>query len=148
MQEAPTQYYFIRHAEKEATDPQDRNPQLSEAGIKRTAKWAEVFEKVEFDLIYSSNYHRTMNTARAVADKQHKKVGVYDPKKLNDPAFKEKTKGKTVLIVGHSNTNPAFVNLVLGENKYQDLDEKEYGSLFIVTLSPGGEKTSQVIFIN
>jgi broad specificity phosphatase PhoE len=148
VQEAPTQYYFIRHAEKEMTDPQDRNPKLSEAGINRTAKWAEVFEEVEFDLIYSSNYHRTMNTARAVADKQQKKVEIYDPKKLNDTEFQKKTKGKTVLVVGHSNTNPAFVNLLLGEKKYQDLDEKEYGSLFIVTVSPGGEKTSQVIFIN
>jgi|25BtaG_2_1085352.scaffolds.fasta_scaffold03437_3 broad specificity phosphatase PhoE len=148
LQEATTHYYFIRHAEKEMTDPQDRNPQLSEAGIKRTAKWAEVFEEVEFDLIYSSNYHRTMNTARAVTDKQQKKIDIFDPKKLNDTEFQKKTKGKTVLVVGHSNTNPAFVNLLLGENKYQDLDETEYGSLFIVTVSPDGEKTSQVLFIN
>ena len=148
VQETSTQYYFIRHAEKDGSNPQDRNPQLSEAGVDRAARWAEVFKEVEFDLIFSSNYFRTMNTAKAVADTQQKNVEIYDPRKLNDPEFQEKTKGKTVLIVGHSNTNPAFVNMLLGEKKYEDLDENNYGSLFIVTVSPTGEKTSQVLHIN
>ncbi len=148
VQETLTQYYFIRHAEKDESNPQDRDPQLSEAGIERAAKWAEIFKDVEFDLIFSSNYKRTNSTAKAIADSQEKAVEIYDPKKLNDPDFQEKTKGKTVLVVGHSNTNPAFVNLVLEEKKYQDLDEKEYGSLFIVTITPGGERTSQVLYLN
>lgn len=148
VQETSTQYYFIRHAEKDVSNPQDRNPQLSEAGMERAAKWAKVFEEVEFDLIFSSNYHRTLNTAKAVADTQQKSVEIYDPRKLNDPEFQEKTRGKTVLIVGHSNTNPAFVNMLLGEKKYEDLDESNYGSLFIVTISPTGEKTSQVLHLN
>jgi broad specificity phosphatase PhoE len=148
VQEAITQYYFIRHAEKDESNIQDRDPQFSEAGVKRAASWAKIFSEVEFDVIFSSNYHRTMNTARAVADTQQKKIEIYDPKKLNDPEFQKKTKGKTVLVVGHSNTNPAFVNLLLGENKYRDLDEKEYGSLFLVTISPGGGKTSELLYIN
>lgn len=148
VQEKPTQYFFIRHAEKDGSNPQDRNPQLSEAGLDRAARWAEVFKEVEFDLIFSSNYFRTMNTAKAVADAQQKKVEIYDPRNLNDPEFQEKTRGKTVLIVGHSNTNPAFVNMLLGEKIYEDLDENNYGSLFIVTVSPTGEKTSQVLHIN
>lgn len=148
VQEASTQYYFIRHAEKDDSNPQDRDPQLSEAGKERAAKWAEVFKDVEFDLIFSSDYHRTRTTAKAIADSQQKEVEIYDPRMLNNPAFQEKTKGKTVLVVGHSNTNPAFVNLILKEKKFQDLAEKEYGSLFIVTVAPNGEKTSQVLYIN
>lgn len=148
VQEEVTQYYFIRHAEKDGSNPQDRNPQLSKVGVERAAKWAEVFKEVEFDLIFSSNYNRTMTTARAVADTQNKNVEIYDPRQLNDPDFQEKTRGKTVLVVGHSNTNPAFVNMLLGENKYKDLDENNYGSLFIVTVSPSGEKTSQILHIN
>ena len=148
VQEASTQYYFIRHAEKDERDPQDKNPQLSQAGLERAAKWAEVLKDVEFDLIFSSNYNRTMTTAKAVAESQQKEVEIYDPRQLNDPAFQEKTKGKTVLVVGHSNTNPAFVNQILEEKKYQDLAEKEYGSLFIVTVAPNGGKTSEVLYIN
>ena len=148
VQESVTQYYFIRHAEKDESNKDDRNPNLTPEGVARAAKWAEVFKEVEFDLIFSSNYNRTMQTAKAIADSQEKEVDIYDPRQLNDPAFQEKTKGKTVLVVGHSNTNPAFVNLVLKEKKFQDVDEKEYGSLFIVTVDPNGEKTSQVLYIN
>ena len=148
MQESVTQYYFIRHAEKDESNKEDRNPNLTPEGVARAAKWAEVFKEVEFDLIFSSIYNRTMQTAKAVADSQEKNVEIYDPRQLNDPGFQEKTKGKTVLVVGHSNTNPAFVNLVLKEKKFQDVDEKEYGSLFIVTIAPNGEKTSQVLYIN
>ncbi|MHA6280190.1 phosphoglycerate mutase family protein [Salinimicrobium sp. CAU 1759] len=148
VQESVTQYYFIRHAEKDESNKEDRNPNLTPEGVARATKWAEVFKEVEFDFIFSSNYNRTMQTAKTIANSQEKDVDIYDPRQLNDPAFQEKTKGKTVLVVGHSNTNPAFVNLVLGEKKFQDVDEKEYGSLFIVTVAPNGEKSSQVLYIN
>jgi broad specificity phosphatase PhoE len=48
-------------------------------------------------------------------------------------------KGKTVLIVGHSNTTPALVNLALGEDKYEQLDESAYGNIFIVSIDEKGE---------
>ena len=148
VQESVTQYYFIRHAEKDESNKDNRNPELTPEGIARAAKWAEVFKEVEFDLIYSSNYNRTLKTAQIIADSQEKEVDIYDPRQLHDDHFQEKTRGKTVLVVGHSNTNPAFVNLVLQEKKFQDVNEKEYGSLFIVTVAPNGEKTSQVLYIN
>ena len=40
--------------------------------------------------------------------------------------------GKTVLIVGHSNTTPAFVNKILGTEKFTSLEDDDYNSLFIV----------------
>lgn len=143
-----TTYYFIRHAEKDETNRQDRDPKLTEEGLKRTAKWAEVFKDVEFDLIFSSDTKRTRTTASAIADSREKEVNIYDPKKLYDPEFQKQTKGKTVLVVGHSNTNPAFVNLILETEKYEAFSEKEYGSLFIVSVSDGGKKTSQLLYIN
>lgn len=147
MQET-TKYYFIRHAEKDGSDPQNKDPELSAAGQQRAGQWSEFFKDVQFDMILSSDFKRTRTTASKIAASQDKEVQLYDARKLNDPDFQEKTKGKTVLVVGHSNTNPAFVNLILGEQKYQALDEEEYGSLFIVTVSPEGEKTSEVKYIN
>jgi 2,3-bisphosphoglycerate-dependent phosphoglycerate mutase len=143
-----TTYFFIRHAEKDESDLQDKDPKLSAAGLERALSWVAYFEDVQFDMIYSTNFNRTSTTASKIADSQNKEVEFYDPKKLNDPDFQKKTKGKTVLVVGHSNTNPAFVNLILKENKYQALDEKEYGSVYMVTVSPDGEKTSEVQYIN
>lgn len=103
---------------------------------------------MNFDLIYSSDYKRTKSTAQKVADDQGKEVLLYDSSKLNDKGFQQKTKGKTVLVVGHSNSNPEFVNYIIEEERYKDIDEKEHGSLFIVTVHPDGAKTSEVLYIN
>jgi hypothetical protein len=51
-------------------------------------------------------------------------------------------------VVGHSNLNPEWVNYILGKEKYQDLDESVYGSLFIVTIHPNGDRTSQVLYFD
>lgn len=144
----PTIYYFIRHAEKDTSDPTNPDPELNQAGKERAQRWAQVFKDMPFDLIYSSDYKRTRSTAQAIANSQQKEVQLYDAKKLNDEGFQKKTKGKKVLVVGHSNTNPHFANLILDENKFQNIQDEESGSLFIVTVLPNGTKTSQVLYIN
>ncbi len=146
--EEVTTYYFIRHAEKDTSDSANKDPELAEEGVKRAEKWAEVFKEITFDIIYSSDYKRTRATAQRVADSQSKEVQIYNAGKLNDDSFKANTKGKTVLVVGHSNTNPAFVNYILEEKRYEDIPETESGSLFIVTVFPDGSKQSQVLYIN
>ncbi len=146
--QTPTTYYFIRHAEKDTSDPANKDPELAEDGIIRAEKWAEVFKDVPFDMIYSSDYKRTRSTAQRIAEAQKKDVSIYDASKLNDETFKTNTRGKTVLVVGHSNTNPAFVNYILEEKRYTDIPETESGSLYIVTVFPDGTKHSQVLYIN
>ena len=58
----------------------------------------------------------------------------YDPSNLYSHNFKEATKGKTVLVVGHSNTTPAFVNAIIKKQEHQQIDDKDNGKLFIVTI--------------
>lgn len=144
----PTIFYFIRHAEKDTSDPKNPDPELNQIGKSRAQKWTKIFKDMPFDLIYSSDFKRTRSTAQTIADSQQKEVQIYDARKLNDKDFQQKTKGKKVLVVGHSNTNPQFVNLILEENKYQDIPDEESGSLFIVTVFPNGGKHSQVLYIN
>jgi 2,3-bisphosphoglycerate-dependent phosphoglycerate mutase len=103
---------------------------------------------VDFDIIYSSDYKRTRTTAQAVADAQKKEVTVYDASRLNDEDFQKKTEGKRVLVVGHSDSNPKFVNYILEEEKYTDIEDSESGSLFIVSRFPDGTVTSEVLYIN
>ncbi|MFO7719895.1 MAG: phosphoglycerate mutase family protein [Gillisia sp.] len=146
--EKMTQYYFIRHAEKDTTNAQDKDPLLTEQGIKRAENWAKIFKEINFDLIYSSDYKRTISTAQIIADSQKKEVQLYSSKKLNDEDFQENTKGKTVLIVGHTNTNPKLVNYILDQEKYEEVSEENYGSLFIVNVSSDGTKSSQLLNID
>lgn len=147
-QQAMTTYFVIRHAEKDESDPAEKDPELTHDGLERTNRWERIFREVSFDLVYSTEYKRTLQTAAPIARAHDVPVLTYDASKVHDENFRETTRGKTILVVGHSNTNPKFVNSILGEDKYQDIDESESGSLFMVTVSALGETSSQVLYIN
>ncbi len=129
----PTTYYFIRHAEKIQNSTND-NPELTKKGKKRAVYWSEVFQHVNFDMIFSTNYKRTIATASPTAISKKLKIKLYDAKKLYSNEFQKITKGKTVLIVGHSNTTPQFVNKIIGKKKYTEINETNFSNLFIVNL--------------
>lgn len=143
-----TTYYFIRHAEKDRSDKTNKDPNLMQKGLLRAAKWSFVLENIEFDAIYSTNYNRTKQTAQPTAEKKGLEVTIYDPRQMFSEEFANNTKGKTVLVVGHSNTTPAFVNAVLGKKKYDDIDDNNNANLYIVTISPSGEKSDTLLVID
>ncbi|MDF1516581.1 MAG: histidine phosphatase family protein, partial [Lutibacter sp.] len=95
-------------------NPTDKNPDLNEIGKKRAEYWNTVFKNVAFDEIYSTNFNRTLQTAAPMAKTKNLEVKIYHPESLYNDDFQLKTKGKTVLVVGHSNTTPLFVNKILG----------------------------------
>ncbi len=57
--EETTTFYFIRHAEKDRSNKEDRNPSLTQDGLSRALKWAEVFKNIKFDAVYATPYNRT-----------------------------------------------------------------------------------------
>tara|TARA_R110001583_G_scaffold21479_2_gene81632 strand:+ start:7967 stop:8467 length:501 start_codon:yes stop_codon:yes gene_type:complete len=130
-----TTYYFIRHSEKVRKHTSDGNPKLSKKGSKRAKNWSVAFENIPFDIIYATNYKRTIETATPTSKSKNLEIQFYDPKKLYNDEFKEHTKGKTVLIVGHSNTTPQFVNKVLGSKKYADIEDNNNSNLYILTVT-------------
>ena len=135
-------YYLIRHAEKEVIA--DRNPNLTSIGELRAQAWAEIFRDIKFDAVYSTDYKRTKATAKPTALKNNLDLILYHPRNINIEKFKEETKGKTVLIVGHSNTIPNFVNQLIEQKKYPNIEDDNNGNLYIVEL---GEhfKTDQLL---
>lgn len=140
-------YYFIRHAEKDRTNPSDKDPHLTEVGHARANRWSAILGEVKFDAVYSTNYYRTKETAQPTATKNNLEISIYDPNNIDATSFIQDAKGKAVLIVGHSNTTPAFVNKILGRNKYEDIDDSNYGNLYIVTIS-GAIISDQLLVIN
>ena len=58
-------------------------------------------------------------------------------------AFQKLTKGKTILVVGHSNTTNVFANKVLGFDKYEEIKDNNNSNLYIVTLR--NKKASSVL---
>ena len=142
-----TTYYLIRHAEKDRSDANNSNPSLTIKGEQRAQNWAEYFKSIPIDAVYSTKYYRTVETATPTAKTKKLDVLFYDPRNMYDSIFQKDTKGKSILIVGHSNTTPVFVNKILGEKKYEFMDDNDNSSLFIVTLK-GNEKTSSIKKIN
>jgi broad specificity phosphatase PhoE len=130
-QNKTTQYYFIRHAEKADSS---KNPDLSEKGLERAQEWQLLFSELSFDEIYSTDFNRTIQTIKPISVKQNKNFSLYNPKTIDIEAFKKETFGKTILIVGHSNTIPNMVNQIIKENKYSDIEENQFGNLYIVTI--------------
>jgi 2,3-bisphosphoglycerate-dependent phosphoglycerate mutase len=146
-QDKTTTYYLIRHAEKDRTDATNKDPLLNDKGIERSKKWTQIFTKVKLDAIYATNYNRTKQTAKPTAENKNLKIYLYDIKNMYDTVFKNNTEGKNVLIVGHSNTTPAFVNKILDVNKYDQIEHNNNANLYIVTLTKNS-KTSILLKID
>ncbi|MGY8939022.1 MAG: histidine phosphatase family protein, partial [Flavobacteriales bacterium] len=109
--------------------------------------WAKYFETVALDAVYSSDYKRTQQTAEPTAAEKSLLIQFYDPNNMYDAIFQKVTLGKSVLVVGHSNTTPAFVNLILEQEKYQSMNDKDNSSLYVVTIQ-NRKKTSRVVRIH
>ncbi|MDX1363584.1 SixA phosphatase family protein [Arenibacter latericius] len=132
-----TTFYFIRHAEKDRTYPEDKDPELNQEGLGRAIRWAEILDPVDLDAIYISNFERTAMTAAPVSIKKDISPQYYDPHNVNIKDFMNRNLDKNVLIVGHSNTIPQFVNGMLGEEKYHSMEDYDNSSLFIVRVIDG-----------
>mgnify|MGYP000303640603 FL=1 len=146
-EEEVTTYYLIRHAEKNRTDASNKDPHLTYKGTKRADKWAAVLATANIDMVYTTNYNRTKETAQPTASKYGLRMYVYSPRKMYDQGFKFNTKGKNVLVVGHSNTTPFFANKILGKNVYKQIEDDNNSNLYIVTVSKNGA-TSVVLKID
>lgn len=147
VEKTTTTYYLIRHAEKDRSDKTNRNPHLTEAGLSRADNWAEVLKDVKFDMVYSTDYYRTKETAAPTAKANNLEVSLYNPRNMKLKEFMTTTKGKTVLVVGHSNTTPMFTNGLLGEKKYDMIADDNNANLYIVTVT-GDTKTSTVLKVD
>ena len=138
-------FYLIRHAEKDRTDPSNSNPELNQDGLGRAIKWAEVFDPIDLDVIYSTNYERTSMTAAPTSIKKDINVKYYNPSDMDIEALKAENLSKNVLIVGHSNTTPVMANKLLGYDKYEQMEDNDNGSLFIIRII---DSTSTTIRLN
>ena len=126
---------ILRHAEKDLTNEDDSNPDLSAEGKLRAQKLVEIINKYQPEAIYSTDYERTRATVRPLARKRRMLTQIYS---AGNPAALKETilsgKIKRLVVVGHIDSTPALVNLLLGSEKYKQLDEKEYDKIWIVKI--------------
>ena len=107
-----------------------------------------MLENIKFDAIYSTDYNRTKQTAAPTAEKQGVDVTLYDPRNIDINTFLETTIGQNVLVVGHSNTTPTFVNKILGTETYKQIKDDNNANLYIVTITASGEKSASLLVVD
>ncbi|MDP2088594.1 MAG: phosphoglycerate mutase family protein [Flavobacteriaceae bacterium] len=142
-----TTYFLIRHAEKVRSDAKNLNPDLDERGIQRAQKWKDIFQFIDFQYIYSTNFTRTIKTVEPIALEKNIEISMYHPTKIDFELFKNKTLGKNILIVGHSNSIPQFVNVLINQEKYKEVDDTEFSHLYIITIK-GNQISDHLLYID
>ena len=135
---APTVVYLVRHAETDPDGTQD--PPLSDAGRQRAERLVRMLAGTGLTAIHATPYRRTQGTAAAVAAATHLTVRDYDPSELRAFAAHLLEQGGRPLVVGHSNTTPALVEL-LGGDPAGPIADNEYGRVYVVTVDPDDVRT-------
>jgi len=125
--------YLVRHAEKDAQSQNASDPNLSEAGTLRAEKLASIFEVTDISRIYSTNYVRTMSTAKPVAKSKGQEIEVYNAQDLNKFCALLLSRKENALVVGHSNTTSVLAGLLAGK-VLPPMDDSVYDLIYIVTV--------------
>lgn len=144
-QKEVTIFFLIRHAEKDTAG--GANADLNPLGRGRAEALPKMFKKIKFQGIYSTAVPRVQNTVLPLAKAKGQKIQMYDAKSQQTwIANLLQHKGKCIFIAGHSNTIPPLVNILTNENMEQNLDDNQYGCMYIVAVRSIGDATVLKIY--
>lgn len=133
---AQTTIYVVRHAEKATTPGND--PDLSTEGKARATELAKLLKDKKVAAIFTTPYKRTSQTGEPTLQQTGlAALQTYDPSKLPEFAKQvlEQYAGKTILVVGHSNTIIPTLQAFGAEKPFETLDDEDYDFLFKLTIS-------------
>jgi broad specificity phosphatase PhoE len=123
----------IRHAEKSSEPGSD--PPLSEAGKARARELVHVAREADVQKIYASEFLRTQQTVQPLAAALGLEVDATFRGKDLAALVKDiltHQRGRTVLVVHHSNTVPELIKLLGGGVVPPIDDAREFDRLYIV----------------
>ncbi len=133
-----TTFILVRHAEKTSDGTND--PELKPEGAKRAEAFAALFAKTEITAIYSTNYKRTRSTVTPLANAKGLTVETYAVMKVAElQGLLTKHEGGTIVIAGHSNTIPEIANSLIGEKKFEQFADDDYGNILVISVTSIGK---------
>jgi broad specificity phosphatase PhoE len=139
-----TTVILVRHAERATNNPQDPNPGLTPAGQERARELARLLHDRHVAGVIATQYARTQLTAQPTAEAAHVVIDTV-PASRDVQAhaaaiaqlIRTRYAGKTVLVVGHSNTVTKII-AALGGPALADICDNTFGNLFTLVIPPGG----------
>lgn len=129
-----TKIFIVRHAEKET----GKDPLLTAAGNTRAGDLVRTLQNEGIQKIYVSQYKRTQNTGDSLRlqlkiDTVHYAADTICDNLIN-AIMEHSDFGKTILIIGHSNTLPQIIRkLGVADYPYGDIPDNEFDNLFEIT---------------
>jgi len=134
---------LVRHAEKAAAPADD--PPLSAAGEARARDLLAALRDAGVSAVITTQFARTRATAQPTASAlglAPTVVAATNASHIQDVVAEiHKHRGKTVLVVGHSNTVPAIVE-ALGAKRPNAICDASYDDMFVVTIAGDGTATA------
>jgi broad specificity phosphatase PhoE len=129
---------IVRHAERADAGmaSKETDPLLSAAGAARANKLSVMLADAGIKAIYVTQYKRTQDTAKPLADKLNIKP---EPTPLSGEALAARLKSQhgndVVLLVGHSDTVPAIIKALGGP--VVTIGESEFDNMFFIVPATG-----------
>ena len=132
-----TTVYIVRHAEKDSTsDPAD--PTLSGPGQQRALALRQLLVRRQPAALFTTNTVRARATLAPLAAALKLEPQEYDPRRGRDLAdrINKEYVGKSVVIVGHSNTVLSLIDDFGLVPPVDEIGENDYEYLFTIRLVP------------
>jgi broad specificity phosphatase PhoE len=129
-----TTIILVRHAEKNI-EPANPDPDLSPAGQARAQELARMFGDAGIKAIYATQYKRTQETVKPLAEKIGVPATTIDAKNTAElvKQIRAQHNGDVVFVAGHNNTVPEII-AALGGPQLPVIPETEFDNLYVVTI--------------
>ena len=130
---------LVRHAEKKIVAPENKDPDLSPAGVARAEELARMFGDAGITGIYATQYKRTQQTVKPLADKLGLQATQVEAAKTPElvKQLRSRKSGEVIFIAGHNNSVPEII-AALGGPKLPIIPETEFDNLYILTVQSDG----------
>lgn len=140
-----TTIFLLRHAEKEVRDPADQDSDLSAAGLLRAQALRDYLQDTPVAAFFTTPYKRTQRTLSVLA--QGRPLQFYDAHDFTGLRARvlDDFRGKTIVIVAHSNTLLPIIEAFGAKKPLQQIGENDYDNLFKLRVSRRGKASVQAL---
>jgi len=130
---------LVRHAEKKIVAPENKDPDLSPAGLARAEELARILGSCGIAAIYATQYKRTQQTVRPLADKLGLTVTQVEAKETSElvKQIRSRNAGQVIFIAGHNNSVPEII-AAPGGPQLPIIPEAEFDNLYILKIEANG----------
>ncbi len=128
--------YIVRHTEKAVDEGDD--PNLTAEGLDRAIALSHVLSGSNVTKLYASQYKRTQQTLRPLAQRSDLDIHVVDAGDVTQLVDRIRGVGGEVAVASHSNLIPEILR-ELGVETDLEISEDRYDDLFVVYLKKGAD---------